>query len=87
MVPLGDVERTADNAEPSTRLAIARALRSLPRGQCQALFLHDGLGQSVPEIARDLGLPEGTVKSWVSRGRAALLPLVRSDAPTTTGDR
>lgn len=30
--------------------------------------MHDGLGISVREVATELGLPEGTVKSWVSHG-------------------
>jgi RNA polymerase sigma-70 factor (ECF subfamily) len=38
--------------------------------------MHDGLGFSVAEVARELGVPEGTVKSWLSRGRAVLAPLL-----------
>ena len=51
---------------------LAQALRSLPRNQCRAVVLHDAAGMTVPEIARELRVPAGTVKSWVSRGRAAL---------------
>jgi len=58
------------------RVALAVALAELPRSQAEALVLHDGLGFSVPEVARELGVPEGTVKSWLSRGRAILAPLL-----------
>lgn len=47
-------------------------LGSLPAEQreCLALFFWGGL--SVREIAKRLGVPEGTVKTWMFRGRAQL---------------
>jgi RNA polymerase sigma-70 factor (ECF subfamily) len=53
-------------------VALVAALRQLPRSQREAVVMHDGLGISVREVAAELGVPEGTVKSWVSRGRTAL---------------
>jgi RNA polymerase sigma-70 factor (ECF subfamily) len=44
-------------------------MRRLPGDQARALLLHDGLGFTVTEIARELEAPEGTVKSWLSRSR------------------
>ncbi len=35
-------------------------------------MLHDVVGLSVNEVASDLEVPEGTVRSWLSRGRTAL---------------
>jgi RNA polymerase sigma-70 factor (ECF subfamily) len=58
------------------RVALATALAQLPRSQAEAVVMHDGLGFSVAEVARELGVPEGTVKSWLSRGRAVLAPLL-----------
>ena len=49
-----------------------RALRALPFGQRQVLVLHHLAGLPVAEVAAELGLPTGTVKARLSRGRAAL---------------
>ena len=57
-------------------LWLAGALRRLPRNQCRAVVLHDAAGLTVPEIARELHAPAGTVKSWISRGRTALSVLL-----------
>jgi RNA polymerase sigma-70 factor (ECF subfamily) len=54
-----------------SHLMLAAALRSLPRDQRRALVLHDGAGLSVKEVASEMKVPEGTVKSWLSRGRDA----------------
>ena len=53
-------------------LDIAEALHRLSRSQQRALVLHDVVGLSVVEIAAELNVPRGTVRSWLSRGRAAL---------------
>lgn len=53
-------------------LALVQALQRLPEGQRRAVVLHDGAGVPVAEVAAELGAPEGTVKSWLSRGRAKL---------------
>lgn len=52
-------------------LTLAAALRSLPEKQMMALVLHDGAGMSVKEVAHEMSVPDGTVKSWLSRGRAS----------------
>jgi len=48
---------------------LAQAMRALPPDQARALLLHDGLGMTVPETAAELAVPEGTVRSWLSRSR------------------
>lgn len=53
-------------------LDLAAALRSIPLGQRQAVVLHHLVGLPVGEIARELGVPVGTVKARLARGRAAL---------------
>jgi RNA polymerase sigma-70 factor (ECF subfamily) len=53
-------------------LDVVEALHRLPKDQQRALVLHDVVGLSVVEIAADLNAPEGTIRSWLSRGRIAL---------------
>jgi RNA polymerase sigma-70 factor (ECF subfamily) len=52
-------------------LDLYQALRGLPPGRRQAVVLHL-VGLPVEEVASQLNLPVGTVKSRLSRGRAAL---------------
>ena len=54
------------------RMEIERALAALPDDQRAAIVLVDVEGWSVAEAAEALGVPEGTVKSRCSRGRARL---------------
>ncbi len=58
---------------------LVRAMRTLPVAHRRALALHYLLDRSVAEIATETGASVGTVKSWLSRGRAALA--VALDAP------
>ena len=51
---------------------VVDALRSLPRQQREAIVLHHLVGLSVDEVGVELQAPSGTVKSWLSRGRASL---------------
>lgn len=53
-------------------LAIITALRALPEAQRQVIALHYLADLSVETIAEELGIPSGTVKSRLSRGREAL---------------
>ncbi len=56
----------------SDQLAVIDGLRALPRREREAIVLHHVVGLSVREVAAEMGVPEGTVKSWLSRGRARL---------------
>lgn len=58
------------------RMALTDAMAALPTDQraCVALCLAEGL--SHPDAAQVLGLPLGTVKSHVTRGRARLLAVL-----------
>jgi RNA polymerase sigma-70 factor, ECF subfamily len=53
-------------------LALAQALRTLPVPQRHAIVLHDAIGIPVADIAKELEVPEGTVRSWLTRGRRLL---------------
>ncbi|MCW2544058.1 MAG: polymerase, sigma-24 subunit, subfamily [Frankiales bacterium] len=58
---------------------VVRALAALPLAQRKVIVLHHLLDWSVERVAAELGIPVGTVKSRLSRGRAALLPLLESE--------
>jgi RNA polymerase sigma-70 factor (ECF subfamily) len=60
-------------------MALADALRTLPELQRIAIVLHDAAGVTVPEIAGQLDVPEGTVRSWLTRGRTSLAAQLRTD--------
>ncbi|MCA1712439.1 MAG: sigma-70 family RNA polymerase sigma factor [Actinobacteria bacterium] len=60
-------------------LDVARALAALPLHQRQVLVLQHYVGLEVEDIARQLGVPVGTVKSRLARGRAALAPQLRDE--------
>ncbi len=54
------------------RIVLVAALRKVTETQRRALVLHYLADLSVADIAAETGVAEGTVKSWLSRGRAAL---------------
>jgi RNA polymerase sigma-70 factor (ECF subfamily) len=53
-------------------VVLTDALAKLPTNQRRAVILHHLAGLSIAEIAAECDVPEGTVKSWLHRGRAAL---------------
>lgn len=65
----------ADELGPDL-LAVVQALRLLPEKQRLVLVLHYLADLPVDQVANELGISAGTVKSRLSRGRAALAPLV-----------
>jgi RNA polymerase sigma-70 factor (ECF subfamily) len=56
---------------------LRRGLEELPSKLRQAVVLRDLQGMSYQEMADQLGLPEGTVKSRINRGREELKHLLR----------
>ncbi|MFL6023613.1 MAG: SigE family RNA polymerase sigma factor [Marmoricola sp.] len=58
------------------RVALVAALKNLPDKQRQALVLHHLCDLPVSDVAREVGVPEGTIKARLSRGRAALATLL-----------
>ena len=57
--------------------AVYAAVLALPQKYRTAIHLHYYEGLSLAEIARATGSREGTVKSWLSRGRAMLADMLR----------
>jgi RNA polymerase sigma-70 factor (ECF subfamily) len=63
-------------------LALGEALKALPPKQRAALVLHHVVGLPTSEVALELGVPSGTVRSWLSRARATLARTIGDQEPT-----
>ena len=86
--PLDEVgERGVPSAEGrvTDRIDIDAALAKVPVDFRTAVVLRDLCGLDYEEIASVLGIPGGTVRSRISRGRALLLTLLGN--PSSTTDR
>jgi RNA polymerase sigma-70 factor (ECF subfamily) len=66
----GTPDRVPAPSEDS--VVVLAALRRLPMAQRQALALHYLFDVPIADIAEETGAAVGTVKSWLSRGRARL---------------
>jgi RNA polymerase sigma-70 factor (ECF subfamily) len=58
--------------ERERRRTLQRLLMRLPSEQRAALLLHYTEGLPIKEVAQQLGVPVGTVKTWLHRGREQL---------------
>jgi RNA polymerase sigma-70 factor, ECF subfamily len=63
------------------RIALHDAIRALPSRQQEAVALHYLLDLPVTETAAAMGIDVGTVKTHLSRARAALQRALREDEP------
>lgn len=81
--PADPVDGSARVAE---RLDVMAALQQLSPGQRAAVVLVHVEGMSVTEAAEVLDVPEGTVKSRCSRGRAQLAQILSPGNPDGPGD-
>lgn len=70
-----DPESAAGGAEVQEQ--VQRALQALPPDLRAAVVLYDLEGQPYRDVAQALGVPEGTVKSRIHRGRQALREQLR----------
>ena len=76
----GELEsHAATSSDHGTRLEVAEALASLPRGLREPVVLIDMFGVSYAEVAEMLEVPLGTVKSRVHRARELLAIALRAD--------
>ena len=66
-------------------LVLMSAMRRLPIDQRRAVAMHYLLDMPIADIAAETGVAVGTVKSWLSRGRAALAEALSPTASTTGG--
>jgi RNA polymerase sigma-70 factor (ECF subfamily) len=67
--------------------AVVDALRGLSPREREAVVLHHVVGLPVDAVARELHAPVGTVKSWLSRGRARLAETLEAESLLTRPDR
>lgn len=68
---------TQHGGEPDIEhTALVTALRQIPEEQRRAIVLHHLCDLSVADVAAETGVPTGTVKARLSRGRAALALLL-----------
>ncbi len=78
-----DPDYTVDPATVAARRADADVLRSvldsLPESYRVALILHDAHGLSAAELAEAMDVPLGTAKSYIRRGRMALVSRLAED--------
>jgi RNA polymerase sigma-70 factor, ECF subfamily len=68
--------RSSVEAAVVDRVDVDEALARLPGEFRTAVVLRDLAGLDYADIAQVLGIPIGTVRSRISRGRAALVPLL-----------
>ena len=78
-----DPEASASAAE--LRRRVSEALRLLPEDYRMPVILRDLEGWNYDEIAGSLGLPVGTVKSRIARGRGRLRELLAPLLPQAGG--
>ena len=89
MIRTGRVTPTPESvpgADP-TRVLLVAALAKLSRPTRETIVLHHIADMSVQEVAEQLGIPVGTVKARLSRGRALLAELLHDGAPTLAAGR
>jgi RNA polymerase sigma-70 factor (ECF subfamily) len=75
---LVDAPRESDT---DGHVVLLQAVRALPAGQREAIALHHLADLPVEQVAATLGVPTGTVKARLSRGRAALSALLVKEEP------
>jgi len=81
-----DAAQSPDHAERTAQAAdVQRALLAVPSEFRAALIMHEIQDLPVEEIATILGIPTGTVKSRLHRGRVALARAMRPDQPLEPG--
>jgi RNA polymerase sigma factor (sigma-70 family) len=79
------VEPAAESADARVLLGeeyreVLAALRRLPDRQREAVALRYCLDMPVDDVARAMGVTEGTVKSATSRGIAAITRMLKGDS-------
>lgn len=67
-------------------LAMAEALAALPRPHRQVIVLHYLVGLPVSEVARQVGVPVGTIKTRLARGRRGLAARLAVPAEEVGGE-
>jgi RNA polymerase sigma-70 factor (ECF subfamily) len=79
LLPALAPEPPAESDDAASRIDLVSALRDLPEAQREAIALHHLAGLPVHEVAATLGVPNGTVKARLARGRAALARVLTAE--------
>jgi RNA polymerase sigma-70 factor (ECF subfamily) len=72
-------DRTTEATDSSSHQDLVAALMTLSTHEREAIVLHYLADRPIDEIAGDMKVPAGTVKSWLSRGRSRLAELLSVD--------
>jgi RNA polymerase sigma-70 factor, ECF subfamily len=68
-------------------VALIAALKRIPEAQRRAIVLYHLVGLTVEQVAAEVGVPAGTIKARLSRGRTALAGLLgETKDEQTTGE-
>jgi RNA polymerase sigma-70 factor (sigma-E family) len=78
-------EHPTDDQDTALTVTLSALLRELPTKQRAVLVLRFYQDLSVPQIADELGIPEGTVKSQLSRGLATMRVRLGEPEPDHAG--
>ncbi|MFQ5635392.1 MAG: RNA polymerase sigma factor [Gammaproteobacteria bacterium] len=78
-------DRIADS--PALQMDIEAGLERLNEDQRLVILMHDVEGYSLVELERILGVPSGTLKSRLHRGRAALRKFLLAMEPFAASER
>jgi RNA polymerase sigma-70 factor, ECF subfamily len=74
-------DRPSEAPDTSAHQDLVAALKTLSRHEREAIVLHYLADRPIEEIALQMKVPAGTVKSWLSRGRARLGERLSVDEP------
>ena len=74
----------AGHGRTDGHLDLMDAMRALPRRQREAIALHSLLGFPLADVARIMGIAEGSAKTHVHRARKRLEEALRVPRPATT---
>jgi RNA polymerase sigma-70 factor (ECF subfamily) len=74
-------DRGTEATDTSTHQDLVAALMTLSPHEREAIVLHYLADRPIDEIAREMKVPAGTVKSWLSRGRSRLAERLSVDEP------
>lgn len=70
------VSEPVSKDEPVKEDSVLEAVKALPENYRNAVYLHYYEGYTAKEIGSIIGAKEGTVLSWLSRGRSALKEMI-----------
>jgi RNA polymerase sigma-70 factor (ECF subfamily) len=64
-------------------VALSKTLADIPQRQREALVLHYVIDLSIEQVAKEMGIRPGTVKSMLSRGRTHMKSLLEDKDPAS----